>query len=113
MSKTQPEQLIVNSIIAWLRLKNVTCWQARNGGTYDPSKRIFRRPGRNHMPGIPDIVGYTSFGSPLYIEVKVPGKKPTEDQMNFLERAKKAGCIAIWADSLESARNQLVEILHR
>jgi hypothetical protein len=36
----------------------------------------------------------------LAIELKQPGKKPTDDQERFLEDKRKAGAVAFWADSL-------------
>jgi hypothetical protein len=38
----------------------------------------------------------------LCIELKQPGKKPTDDQVRFLESHAKAGWIAFWADNLQT-----------
>jgi hypothetical protein len=38
----------------------------------------------------------------LYVEVKAPGKKPTPEQCDWLERARLAGARAGWWDSLDS-----------
>lgn len=38
----------------------------------------------------------------LFVEVKAPGKKPSKDQVRWLEWAEIEGIRAIWADSLGS-----------
>jgi len=64
--------------------------------------------------GWPDITGYysrrvlgedgfTRIGIIVFIEVKKPGKVPTDDQMDFLQAAQEAGCIAGVARSVEDA----------
>lgn len=48
-------------------------------------------------------------GRPLFIEVKVPGKKPTPEQQEFLEDARKHGAIAFVAHSLDEVLNELLK----
>lgn len=44
-----------------------------------------------------------SDGKALYIEVKMPGEEPREDQEKFLKAMKRAGAIAGCAHSIEEA----------
>jgi hypothetical protein len=44
----------------------------------------------------------TSIARSLCIELKQPGKKPSDDQVRFLESHAKAGWIAFWADNLQT-----------
>ncbi len=45
--------------------------------------------------GFPDISGYRrKDGRAVYIECKVEPNKPTPEQVQFIEKAKKAGCLA-------------------
>lgn len=54
--------------------------------------------------GESDIMGHRiSDGKALYIEVKLPGEKPREDQQKFLDAMSKAGAITGCAHSIEEA----------
>ena len=54
--------------------------------------------------GESDIMGHRiSDGKAIYIEVKLPGEKPREDQEKFLKAMKRAGAIAGCAHSVEEA----------
>ena len=54
--------------------------------------------------GESDIMGHRiSDGKALYIEVKLPGEEPREDQQRFLDAMKRAGAIAGCAHSVEDA----------
>ena len=44
--------------------------------------------------GTPDICGHTKDGRALYIEVKVKPNKPEPAQLEFIENAKRCGCVA-------------------
>lgn len=54
--------------------------------------------------GEADIWGHRiSDGRAIYIEVKLPGEKPREDQRKFLDAMNKTGAIAGVAHSIEEA----------
>lgn len=54
--------------------------------------------------GESDIMGHRiSDGKALYIEVKLPGEKPRDDQQKFLNAMRAAGAIAGVAHSVEEA----------
>lgn len=54
--------------------------------------------------GESDIMGHRiSDGKAFYIEVKLPGEKPREDQQKFLDAMKRAGALAGCAHSVEEA----------
>ena len=54
--------------------------------------------------GEADIFGHRiSDGKALYIEVKLPGEKPRDDQQKFLNAMRKTGAIAGCAHSVEEA----------
>lgn len=56
----------------------------------------------NH--GEADIFGHRiSDGKAIYIEVKLPGEKPREDQQKFLDAMKRTGAITGCAHSIEEA----------
>lgn len=57
--------------------------------------------------GYPDLIGIVPpSGRFLAIEVKVPGKVPTEAQLMMLEAMRSKGAVAFWADSVASALAQ-------
>jgi hypothetical protein len=58
----------------------------------------------NTIEGFPDIHGLLRDGRALYVEVKRPGARPTEAQQQFIERAVRAGAVAIVATSLEDVQ---------
>ncbi len=57
--------------------------------------------------GSPDLVGWTSTGRFLCVEVKRPGKVPTKEQHQFLESVVRCGGIAFWADSVQTVTERL------
>lgn len=57
-------------------------------------------------PGESDIMGHRiADGKALYIEVKLPGESPREDQRKFLEAMANAGALSGVAHSVEEALN--------
>lgn len=54
--------------------------------------------------GESDIMGHRiSDGKALYIEVKLPGEEPREDQQKFLDAMQRAGALSGCAHSIEEA----------
>ena len=54
--------------------------------------------------GEADIFGHRiSDGKAIYIEVKLPGEKPRDDQQKFLDAMSRAGAITGCAHSIEEA----------
>ena len=56
-------------------------------------------------PGESDIWGHRPDGKAFYIEVKMPGKKPRRDQLEFIEAMKNSGAIAGWCTTIPEALN--------
>lgn len=55
------------------------------------------------QPGQADIYGHRPDGMAFYVEVKLPGEKPRQNQLDFLEAMRKSGAIAGWATSIPEA----------
>lgn len=53
--------------------------------------------------GQADLQGHRPDGRAWYLEMKQPGKQPTEEQNRFLDTMRQSGAIAGWADSVEKA----------
>ena len=68
------------------------------------------RPVRIGIPGMSDLQGHTPSGKCFYIEVKKPGEKPRENQLNFLNAMEKSGAIAFWCCSAQEAVEKISKI---
>ena len=55
------------------------------------------------VPGEADIWGHRPDGKAFYIEVKLPGETPRQNQLKFIEAMKNTGAIAGWCTSVEEA----------
>ena len=55
------------------------------------------------IPGESDIWGHRPDGRAFYIEVKLPGETPRQNQLDFIEAMKNTGAIAGWCTSVEEA----------
>ena len=56
--------------------------------------------------GESDIMGHRKRdGRAFYIEVKLPGETPRQNQLDFIEAMKNTGAIAGWCTSVEEALN--------
>jgi hypothetical protein len=53
--------------------------------------------------GLSDIIGQLKDGRLFAIEVKLPGKTPTPEQLGFIETVNSANGVAGWCDSVEGA----------
>lgn len=59
----------------------------------------FVSPGR---AGVPDRIIVLPSGRVYFVEVKRPGEKPTNLQLNMLKELKSLGCEALWIDNKEA-----------
>jgi hypothetical protein len=57
------------------------------------------------VPGESDIWGHRPDGRAFYVEVKLPGEKPRQNQLDFIEAMKNTGAIAGWCTSIPEALN--------
>lgn len=94
------ETILQNSIIAALCLNGCV---ARNHTV----GRFFTEYGARIQIGTPgesDVMGHRiSDGKAFYIEIKLPGEEPREDQQKFLNAMAHAGAITGCAHSIEEA----------
>lgn len=106
-STAQTEAQIMTALFDWARREAQRVpllgllYHIPNEGKRHPARA--RREGIR--AGVPDVclpVPRRGCGA-LYIELKAKGKKPTDAQMEMIERLKKAGNAATWVDSLQAA----------
>ena len=95
-----PETILQNKIIVAL-CENGCVARNHTVGQFYTKYGAIVNVGRH---GEADIFGHRiSDGRAIYIEVKLPGEKPREDQQKFLEAMRRTGAIAGCAHSVEEA----------
>lgn len=93
------ESIIMHKIMAALSEKG--CFVLRtNAGVFFDSNGNRVTIG---FPGLSDLIGCTPDGRFFALEIKVPGQKPRENQLDFIEAMKKSGAIAGWCTSIPGA----------
>ena len=95
------ETLLMRKIIVALSEKG--CFVLRsNAGVYFDSNGNRVTVG---FPGLSDLIGCTPNGRFFALEIKMPGEKPRQNQLDFIEAMKKSGAIAGWCTSIPEALN--------
>jgi len=80
------------------RAKNKGWWSCKNHGS------------AASMAGLPDVT-FVKDGVTVWIEFKVPGKRPTIKQFATMARLKEYGAFAIWVDGADECLDAL-EAIH-
>lgn len=108
MKLEKNEKVIETEILDALAAIGFFCFKVDRQGTFDPSRKIFRKNNNKHkIKGVSDILGIIG-GRFLAIEVKSKTGKLSPDQKIFLRRIQDEGGIAFMARSTEQALNQLL-----
>lgn len=99
----KPEKEVEKQVLVWLKQNNFCCDVVEAKATFSVASN--RYTGRAASPGMSDIIGNTSNGLAVFIELKAPGRRVgsalREDQRAFLTRKIQSGCFAVVADSAE------------
>ena len=91
--------LLIHPAVAWGYITTVGTVKGVHGG----------RPFSVGFPGQSDIMGQLKDGRLFAIEVKVPGKTPTDEQNDFITTVNNSHGVAGWADNVEDARRIIDE----
>lgn len=109
MSK-QPEKVIENQILDYLKIKKIFAFKVNKTGIYDPKKKTFRlNRGRHNMNGISDIIAVVE-GRFVAIEVKTKTGRVSEHQKTFLANVREKGGVGIIARSVGDVHAMLEQI---
>lgn len=102
------EKDIKRQIIQWFQLQRDTfVWVNVSGGIWDVNSKYFRKlNGFGMLKGVSDILGIYRM-KPLAIEVKRPGGKLSNDQLNFLSHFNMRGGIGFVATCIEDCIREL------
>ncbi len=110
MTSEMTEKQLQDLMIQFLSYQPKTfVWRQNQGAMYT------NEGGQRHgfkatsIQGVSDILGIWK-GKPIAIEVKRPGKKPTEYQRGFLKQFANAGGLAICACTQQGLEKTLKEI---
>lgn len=88
--KSPLEKVIQNSICEYLTLKRYFFGRSNTTPVFDQDKGFYRSMGKYAVAGFPDI-WLIKDGQFIGIEVKRPGGKQSEGQIEFERRCKEAG----------------------
>lgn len=102
MTEQDLQSEIMNAIMPYVAFAYVT-----STGTFKGIRG--GRPFKIGFPGLPDIIAMNHGGRLAGIEVKLPGKEPTEIQMEIIEMINRFGGTAGVAHSVDEA----IEILNK
>tara|TARA_Y100001938_G_scaffold147366_2_gene228388 strand:- start:310 stop:651 length:342 start_codon:yes stop_codon:yes gene_type:complete len=107
MNKAIKEKDIENAILDYLSFCRGTYWKNNSVGVYDSVKKSYRRPSRYHRNGVSDICGVLPCGTAVFIEVKTPKGRLSENQKKFLKDMQDNNALAFVARSVDDVRERL------
>ena len=85
-----PEKLLSKQIQAVCGENNIICFDVNVGGGQLITGSYFR----TGLPrGFPDLLLFNDNGKTAFIETKIKPRKPTQEQINFINTMKKRGFI--------------------
>ena len=99
MSATESQ--VLKSCLHYLQVRGIECWRANVGSMTIPGTTRFVRFGKK---GMPDIQGYMNDGRALFVECKSATGRLRPEQVAFLERAERAGCVVVVARSIDDLK---------
>ena len=99
-----PEKILSKQIQAVCGENNIICFDVNVGGgqlitgSYFRTGQLITGKGSYFRTGLPrgfsDLLLFTSNGKTAFIETKIKPRKPTQEQINFINTMKKRGFIA-------------------
>lgn len=96
------EHAIMQSILEWLYYKGWMCWRHNSGMV----RTIHNTMVRMGVAGMPDVFALKD-GFLIGVEVKRPGKKPTDIQERMMKELREHGAGTVVATSVEDVERYL------
>lgn len=105
---SQPEQVIIKAVMDYLALFPHKWLALRfdSVGIYDPTRKRYRL-NMSRLRGVSDIILFTETGRVLFLEVKTPKGKLTENQKGFAEKVTNLGYRYCVVTSVEEVQELL------
>lgn len=108
---TQPEALIRNAILDWLRFHRIKAWIFDSVGIWSKERGCYlRRGGKHATRGLPDIHGIIPGGKFFAIEVKTKTGRVSPEQNQQIAEINAAGGLAFVARSLKDLEDRKQEL---
>lgn len=85
------EKDIQNACCEYLALKKHLFWRQNTTPVYDATKKAFRAMPKYSLKGVADIIVITDGGFAVFLEIKVPKGRQSDDQKLFEKRVKEKG----------------------
>lgn len=103
----------VYATINYLKMRGAMAWRNNKGMARMGSKEDPRFVHFGGDPGASDVFALVPpNGTFLAVECKLPGQKPTDDQLEFIEKVRSVGGWATWIEYLEDLYEYLLEKEH-
>ena len=103
----ETEKDIESIILDWInKHRHGFAFKVNTVGIYDPTKKVYRNPGKFTLKGTADILGIFK-EKPLAIEVKKHSGKLSVEQKAFLKKWQAMGGIAFVTYSLDEVKRYL------
>lgn len=90
-TKTPLEKDIQNAVCEYLTIKRRFFWRQNTSPVFDKTRGAFRAMPKYSLKGVPDIIVIGDGGFVVFLEIKRPRARQSEDQLLFEERCKKVG----------------------
>lgn len=92
------------AVVEYCDLKSIPVFHVPNGG-YRRKSEAARMKAEGVRPGVPDLCIPVARGDyhSLYIEMKAPGGKPTEEQVRWIWRLREEGMCAYVCEGAQNA----------
>jgi penicillin-binding protein-related factor A (putative recombinase) len=97
-------------ILDYLLARKMFVFRTNNAPVYDAKIGCYRKKGKYQRAGMSDILGSFA-GRLLAIEVKKPGGKPSDEQVEFIDDVNRYGGIGFIIDNLDDVIKKLNEYL--
>lgn len=107
----QPEKIIQDQILGFLKGRGVFSFFINNSVSFDPKLNQFRKRNKWHRRGVSDIIAIYR-GKFLALEVKTPKGRATPEQSEFLREVADQGGYGFVVRSIDGAK-QVLETIDR
>lgn len=110
MKRAHPESILQQAVVEYLaiqeRMGKLTYFSCPNEGkrSFALAKAMKKAGLRS---GVSDLCILFPGGRLAFLELKAPGKKPTDEQDVFMETAKRLGHLAFWTDDFSFAKGYI------
>lgn len=107
IKKIDTESTVQKQLKEYLEIMRYTVYRINNTGIFNKEKNAYIFHG---TAGVPDLIALKKGHKMLFIECKGTGKKPTEEQTEFIDLVNSStGVMAICVDSLEKIKKEAIE----